>query len=63
MVHSEEDSLLKALQQKTARIQAMADIEANRAVARVSGSDFWPAKKELIEQCDKILDKLERLYS
>lgn len=58
-----EEDLLKALQQKTARIQEMAGMEASRAVAGVSGRDLWPAKKALIDQCDEILDKLEVLYA
>ena len=63
MAKSEEDSLLKALSERALRIQELAEIEANRAVAGVSGSDLWPEKKALIDQCDQILNKLENLYA
>ena len=57
-----EEVLLRFLHDKTARIQQMAEIEASRAIAGVSGNDLWPAKKVLIEQCDEILNRLEALY-
>ncbi|MEP4190468.1 MAG: hypothetical protein ABJN51_05270, partial [Sneathiella sp.] len=63
IMSNQEETLLRELQQKTARIQDMADREAQRAVAGVSGADLWPAKKELIDQCDQILDRLEKLYA
>lgn len=63
MTHLSEETLLKALRDRTARIQEMAETEARRAIHGVTGPDLWPAKKELIDQCDEILRKLEALYA
>jgi hypothetical protein len=57
MAYQSEELLLQILSDKTARIQAMADLEAKRAIAGVTGRDLWPAKKELIEQCEEMLNK------
>jgi hypothetical protein len=61
--YSLEDRLLRALSDRTARIQEESDTEARRAIAGISGPDLWPEKKRLIDECDQILDRLEALYA
>lgn len=46
--YSLEDRLLRALSDRTARIQEKSDTEARLAIAGISGPDLWPEKKRLI---------------
>jgi hypothetical protein len=62
--HTEEEFLTRRLNDLGRRIQAIADLEAAQA-ARGGGpaarGDFHKQKMEMVEQCERIVDRLEEL--
>lgn len=59
----DEETLWALLNNRRDRIEKLADSEARAAMLGRKDVDHWKAKKKLLDESDRLLEELEKLYA